>query len=258
MRLKLLLLILSLSTLVFYLSDVKTVSAGPDLAITSISLNQEGKLIVEAVNLGPGPLRSPYTAKSPPFLDVYRNGKHWGSLTLNNFDPKNRLSSVGSKINYVFNNLHIDETELIRVVIDPLNKIGDINQENNSFQKRLAITLPDLTVSDIFLTKDDQLAIEITNNGSGAVNKKYWEHSQTSLYLYQDGKPWGGISLKICDPSQKLHYPKGKVLYISKSIRINQTARIQAVIDPQNTIRETNEANNSLGKTVACASSSNY
>ncbi len=254
MRLKLpLLLILSLLIFTARFTDLYAVSIGPDLAITSIGLNQEGKLTVEAVNLGPGPLRSPSTSKSLPFLDVYRNGKHWGSLTLNQFDPKNRLSSVGGKINFVLNNLYLNETELIRVVIDAHNKTGDLNRGNNSFQKRLAITLPDLTVSDIYLTNHDRLAIEITNNGSGAVHKKYWEHSRVSLYLYQDGKPWGGISLKMCDPSQKLYYPKGQALYILNNIRINQTTEIQVVIDPQNTVRESNEANNSLRKTVTCA-----
>lgn len=255
MRFKLsLLLILCFLTVITNLSDIKAVSNKPDLAITNLDLNQDGKLEIEVSNLGPGSLHSQSTAKNPPFLYVYRNGKAWGGVTLGNFDPKKKLKNVGGKVKYVFNNLQISDTELVHVIVDPNNSIQEINKINNSFQKRLTLTLPDLTVSDIFLNNHDRLAIEITNNGSGAVNKMYWEQSPVYLYIYRDGKPWGGISLKICDPSYKLYHPKGKALYISNSIRINHSEQIQVVIDPQNMVRETNELNNTLQKLLTRAS----
>lgn len=248
-----LILIFCLLTLAVILSDIKAVSSEPDLAITNIDLNPDGRLVVEVVNLGPGPLSPQYTSKNPPVLYVYRNDKAWGGVTLKNVDPNKELSNVGSKINFVFNNLHISKTELVRVIVDPHNLIPEINKENNSFQKKLTVTLPDLTISDIYLNNLDRLAIEITNNGSGAVPKKYWDQSPVSLYVYRDGKPWGGISLKTCDPSQKLHLPKGKALYIS-NIEINDSEKVQIVIDPQNMVRESNETNNSFQKILNRAS----
>ena len=113
--------------------------------------------------------------------------------------------------------------------------------------------LPDLTVSDIFLTDLNQLAIEITNQGAGNLGEKYWGHSQVSFHIYLEGKLWGGISLKICDPSQKLHYPRSKIIYISKNLIIEKTSQIRIVVDPQDMIRESNETNNSLQKLVICA-----
>ncbi|MGE5604793.1 MAG: CARDB domain-containing protein, partial [Bacteroidota bacterium] len=132
---------------------------------------------------------------------------------------------------------------LLAINFHNINAFSDVNT---------ASSLPDLTVSDIFLTDLNQLAIEITNLGDGPLPKKYWDHSQVSIHIYQNGKIWGGISLKICDPSQKLHYPKSKTLYISKSILIKEASQIQVVIDPQDTVRESNEANNSFRKLVAC------
>ncbi len=234
-------------------SHIKAISKGPDLAITDIGLNPEGKLVVELVNLGPDPIPPKYTSKNPLILYVYRNGKAWGGITLKNIDPKNELNNVGTRVNYVFSNLKITESELVQVILDPHNLIGEIDKQNNSFQKKLSVTLPDLTISDIYLNGLDRLTIEITNNGSGALPKKYWEQSPISLYVYRDGKPWGRISLKICDPSQKLHLPKSKVHFIS-NIRVDRPEQIQILIDPQNMVRESNETNNSFQKKLNPAS----
>jgi len=242
-----LILIFCLLTLAATLFDIKAVSNGPDLAITNIDLNPDGKLIVEIVNLGPGSLSLQSTSKNPPLLYVYRNDKAWGRVTLKNVDPKNELGNAGSKINYLFNNLQVSKTELVRVTVDPYNLIPEINKKNNTFQKKLTVTLPDLAISDIYLDNLDRLAIEIINNGSGALPKKYWDQAPVSMYVYRDGKPWGGISLKMCDPSQKLHLPKGKVCFRS-NIQINDSEQVQIAIDPQNIVRESNETNNSFQK----------
>lgn len=131
----------------------------------------------------------------------------------------------------------------------------DFHNINGFSDSDSASSLPDLTVSDIFLTDLNQLAIQITNQGDGPLPKKFWEHSLVSLYLYQDGKLWGGINLKVCDPFQKLHNPKSKTLYISKYIPIKKASQIQVVIDPQDIVRESNETNNSIRKLVTCATS---
>ncbi len=138
---------------------------------------------------------------------------------------------------------------LILSILSSVANFSNINAVSNNDPD---ISLPDLAVSDIFLTDLNQLAIEIANLGAGYLPKKYWEHSLVSLFIYQDEKLWGGISLKICDPSQKLHYPKSKTIYISKNIILNKASQIQVIIDPQNTVRESNKTNNSFIKLLAC------
>jgi hypothetical protein len=114
--------------------------------------------------------------------------------------------------------------------------------------------LPDLTIVDITLNEQCYVVVTAKNNGPGAVPDKVWtDHSPDSsaIYLYSNGKKWGGETIWHFDPAKNLQNPGGMATMTS-NLKVTGTATIEAVIDHTRRVRETNEKNNAMKKEVAC------
>jgi len=116
------------------------------------------------------------------------------------------------------------------------------------------LKLPDLEVTDIFLTPKCYVAVRVRNNGPGRVPDDVWRiHGPEScaVYLYIDGRGWGGATLWKFDPGRKLQHAGGSIVYVS-NLKVEKKAQITAVVDHTKQVRETNEFNNKMGTGLLC------
>ena len=67
-------------------------------------------------------------------------------------------------------------------------------------------------------------------------------HKSATVWLFRQGKCWGGASLKVINPQRRLQRPGGTVIYVS-NLRISGEEKISAVVDCEKRIGETNENN---------------
>lgn len=114
--------------------------------------------------------------------------------------------------------------------------------------------LPDLQVVNIFLNKKCQVVVKVMNNGPGFVPDSVWTvhfPKSSSVYIYINGKKWGGRTIWKFDPGKSLKTTGGTALYTS-SLIVKTSAKITATIDHTLQVAEANETNNKLGKYVKC------
>lgn len=114
--------------------------------------------------------------------------------------------------------------------------------------------LPDLQVVNIFLSKKCQVVVKVRNNGPGFVPDSVWTvhlPKSSSVYIYINGKKWGGRTIWKFDPGKSLKSPGGTALYTS-SLIVKTSAKITATIDNTLQVTEGNEMNNKLSKAVKC------
>ncbi len=116
--------------------------------------------------------------------------------------------------------------------------------------------LPDLTVVGIGLDKRCRVTVKVRNLGPGAVPAGVWTArgpNSSGIFIYRDGKPWGGAAIWKFDPRKALSRPGGTVAYTSK-LQIRGASKITAVIDDKRKIREKNEGNNKASDKLSCRS----
>jgi|GEM_PF-1676155 len=114
--------------------------------------------------------------------------------------------------------------------------------------------LPDLQVVNIFLNKKCQVVVKVRNNGPGMVPDSVWTvHTpeSSSVYIYINGKKWGGGTIWGFDTAKALKMPGGTALYTSKLV-VKTSAKITATVDHTLQVAETVETNNKLSKYVKC------
>ena len=114
--------------------------------------------------------------------------------------------------------------------------------------------LPDLTITNITLDEQCSVVVHAKNNGPGSVPDKVWtEHTPDSsaIYLYFNGKRWGGQTIWKFDAGRNLQHPGGTVT-MSSNLKVSGTATIQAVIDHTNKVVEKDEKNNAMKKRLTC------
>lgn len=113
--------------------------------------------------------------------------------------------------------------------------------------------VPDLIIENIYLVKPInkcRVVVVVKNRGTGRVPNFVWtDHNPKSagVYLYINGKGWGGASIWKFDSFKKLQPPGGTAEYVS-NLTVSGDATVTAVVDFWNTVKETNNNNNSLTK----------
>ena len=113
--------------------------------------------------------------------------------------------------------------------------------------------VPDLIIQRIYLIKpihECNVVVVVKNRGPGRVPNFVWtDHKPKSagVYLYINGRGWGGASIWKFDPFKKLQTPGGTAEYISK-LTISGPATVKAVVDMWDNVKETNNNNNFLVK----------
>ena len=114
--------------------------------------------------------------------------------------------------------------------------------------------LSDLAIEDITLNEQCFVVVKAKNNGPGAVPDKVWTDrapDSSAIYLYINGKKWGGQTIAGFDPAKNLQNPGGTATMTS-NLKVTGTATIEAVIDHTRKVRETDERNNVMKKAVTC------
>ncbi len=234
-----------------------------DLKIAGIHFDKNCRINVRVRNFGkplPDWIWNSHTPRSPGVY-LYINGKGWGGESIWKFDPKKHLQKHGGDAIYR-SNLKINGKARITAVVDYWNKIPEFNEKNNKMTVLLVCTpkkLPDLTIKNIMLLRGCKMRVTIANIGKGELPKKaYNMHGGgVTIQMYNNNKPWGGIVLGTVDTAKKLAKPGGTLSFDwfvgAKNLTLKPGKnRIKLTIDDGNTVKESNESNNTMTKTLKC------
>jgi len=112
-------------------------------------------------------------------------------------------------------------------------------------------TPPDLAVSRVWLNKDCRVQVAVTNPGPANLAPVYYQRDVPDLYLYRNGKPWGGVTLTALDPQKRLAKKGGQAVFAS-NLKVNGTEKIRAVIDNRKVLKERDETNNARNAELTC------
>jgi hypothetical protein len=114
--------------------------------------------------------------------------------------------------------------------------------------------LSDLAIEDITLNDQCFVVVQAKNNGPGAVPDKVWTDrapDSSAIYLYINGKRWGGQTIAGFDPEKGLQN-RGGMATMTSNLKVAGTATIEAYIDHTHKVNETDESNNVMKKEVTC------
>lgn len=112
-------------------------------------------------------------------------------------------------------------------------------------------TPPDLAVTRVWLTKECKVRVQVTNPGPANLAPVYYQKNTPELYLYRNGKPWGGVTLAVLDPRKRLVKKGGQVMFTS-NLKVNGTEKIRAVINNRNVLKDREERNNARNVELTC------
>ena len=108
----------------------------------------------------------------------------------------------------------------------------------------------DLAVTDLSLTNDGRVMVDLKNNGPGRVPDQVWTSTKSSsVMLFREGQRWGGASIKVIDPQRNLQNPGGSATYVS-NLKITGSEKITAVVDYGNRVGEVDKVNNGMSVTL--------
>ncbi len=223
----------------------------PDLSIRNVSLSPECFVEVTVANEGPGRLAGVFWEKNSPTLKIYKNGRFWGGAALKIIDPGKKLSRKGGAVVYR-SRMKVSGTTLVKAQMDMGPKARDENLGNNVMERSLkCLGPPDLTIEKISLSRDCRVVVTVRNLG-GPIPQSVWNSRPgPNIYLYVNGRGWGGTALRVIDPRRKLTRPRGRVTYGS-NLRVRGEARIRAVVDSNQVVTEKDETNNGLEVLLSC------
>lgn len=114
---------------------------------------------------------------------------------------------------------------------------------------------PDLIINNIFLNKDCEVVVQVKNIGKGSVPEYVWSKHKpesSNIYLLRNGKNWGGATIYHIDKGKRLQKPGGRLLFRS-NLKIQNKESITAIVDMTKQIKESNEKNNTMTKTLKCS-----
>ena len=130
-----------------------------------------------------------------------------------------------------------------------MSSIGTVNA--NAMPNRMV----DLKVQNIFLTPDCEVAVKIKNVGNRRVPIFFWRRNllrvTPKVTIKKNHHIVKNIDLVNIPNSQNLVFSGGSVVY-KTGIKVNNMAKIKAIVDSTNILLESNEANNKLKKVLTC------
>jgi hypothetical protein len=239
----------SMLILCFAIVSFSQTIALPDLDLANCAC-KDGKLVFTIINHGPGNLPLGWQAVA----DIYFNGAKKGFISL--LTPTSTTGGGIEKPNGASTFLtafDITSPMTVDFVIDSTNSIKESNEANNTrkgYKMKPCIALPDLAIEYVGLRREGcYVVVKVNNLGPGPVPVEAWTvHAPDSpgVYLYVNGKAWGGGSIWAFDPARALMPAGGSATYVSKLSLMGKIADVKAVVDKTGKIAEGNEANNTF------------
>ncbi len=237
-----------------------------DLAISDIIVETSCKAVAVVKNTGTVHLPDwAYGYASSGKYVILQVGKESGPSTgvyLWACDPGKALKPPGGQITYGITILTDDTPVVLWAHIDSSDKLPEINETNNRMTKRFTgcpyLRLPDLVVEGIRLVEDCKIQVTVRNDGRVGVPDSYYNlPNAVTVQLYKESRPWGGMILKMFDPSGQLKSPGGRATKIwfpsAANLRLGPGYHhFKTVVDGSNILTELSETNNSLTSTVYC------
>lgn len=260
--------LVKISAVALLLSPASVLAATlPDLVPADLRVDADCRIVVTLKNNGPGIVPDAGFSMSPPGssgVQMYKGGAPWGGIVLGAMDPSKQTQPAGGTVTYTwFPGLALPPgAHVVKVDVDNNNSIKESNEQNNSLTKKLACRkpLPDLVPTNISVNSECQIVITLKNNGSGIVPDAGFSLSapgSSGVQMYSDGAPWGGIVLGGLDPSKQLQPVGGTITHTwfpgAANLKLPPGAHVvEVVVDNNNSIVESNDANNSLKQKVSC------
>ena len=213
----------------------------PNLTILDISLNETGKLEVMLSNAGEG--LAPYGVGS---LAVYVDGLLKWKESLGTLPDQTFLEPGGTTV-------YTTPVELVgrhevRVILDKEEKTVEESQPSKVFPKVLGKEkleskplLPDLAVTDVFLTARRELAATIINSGDSPLLLK-----DGNLKILVDGSLKGSYALQTLSDQASL--PVKGTMVLTTPLTLVGRHEVEAHVSFPREVKESNEENNHLKK----------
>jgi hypothetical protein len=212
----------------------------PDLTISDISLSDRGHIVVRISNLGKG--SAPYSVGT---LAIYVDDRlAWkdslGTLPDQTFLQPGRFALYTTRVELV-------GRHEVRAVLDNEEKIVEENEENNALvkllgeERREVKSLPDLSVTDLFLNPQRKLGVTIANIGDSPLSLP-----GGNLKILVDGSLKGSYALGSL--SDQSFLPAKGSLTLTTPLTIIGRHEIDAHVALPPEVKESNEENNSLMK----------
>jgi len=213
---------------------VKNISFSP----STIGTSQKGTVIFNVANSG-------NAAAAASWVYIYDGNKKIGSLKVNS------ISAYGNQrctFTIPANKLSVG-THNIRIVADAAKSIKEFNESNNTANKNLKVIftqtdlrLGQLTMSPATATtnQDITLKFNLINSGNIATGTSW-------IYIYDGNKKIGSIKADSLKAYGSVQYS----YKISAGVLSAGNHNIKIVADASNAIKEKDEGNNSISKSIS-------
>ncbi len=215
----------------------------PNLTILDISLSETGKIEVMLSNTGEGP--APYGVGS---LAIYVDGLLKWKDSLGTFPDQTFLEPGGTTL--YTTPIELVGRQEVRAVLDKEEKRVEENKLSNAFPKVLGKEkfeakplLPDLAVTDLFLTPRKEVAVTITNFGNSPLPL-----AEGNLKVTVDGSPKGNYPLGNLSGQFSLPV-KGTMTLTTPWVLVGRH-EVGVHVGFPNEVKEASEENNSFKKVL--------
>jgi len=242
-----------------------------DLIVSNIVLIKDCKIKITIKNIGQAGVPDiAYHTNKGAVVQMYKNSAPWGGIRLGAIDPAKKLKTPGASVSYIWfpgaANLDLGPgIHSIKVIVDNNNAVKESNENNNTLTRRLTCeseSKPDLIVTDIRVVKDCWLQVTLKNAGTAGLPSWAYSGPNTSwaaVQMLTDGGPWGGMALKVFDPTGKLKTPGASVtgLWFKGSPGLELPPglhSVKVIVDVHNKVDESNDVNNTLTRRLTCES----
>jgi archaellum component FlaG (FlaF/FlaG flagellin family) len=213
----------------------------PNLTILDISLSETGKIEVMLSNTGEGP--APYGIGS---LTIYVDGLLKWKDSLGTLPDQSFLEPGG--ITLYTTPVELVGKHEVRAVLDKEEKTVEENVSSKVFPKVLGkdkseakLLLPDLAITDLFLTPRREVAVTIANVGESPLPL-----GEGNLKIMVDGSLKGSYVLRSLSDQSSL--PVKRTITLTTPLVVVGRHEIDVQVGFPNEVKESSEKNNSLKK----------
>lgn len=246
---------LSASAQIFWLDPL------PDLVPVDINVGPDCNLLVTVRNNGPAAMPSSAYVGANTGIQMYVDGAPWGGVALGAIDMSHVTQPAGGTLTWSwFPSLPLPAgAHNVTLQVDKDNQVAENNEANNVLTKALMCVppAPDLVPVSLTTNSQCQLVLTLKNVGNAPIPDINFAQSgaaSVAIQMYNDGQPFGGISLGAMDLTKQVQVAGGTVTYTwFPSLTINGGPHtVTVVADNYNALSELNEGNNSLTQSLTC------